>query len=119
MTRTWLSIARSVYGVAVLAFGTRLSSEAEGREADWELRAFVTALGLRHLAQALLMQRLSQRRALKVGAGIDAVHSLSMATVFASVSRRWRWAAVADAFAAGGWATLQIRALRSLSMFSG
>ena len=119
MTRPWLSIARSLYGVAVLAFGTRWSTEAEGHEADWELRAFVTVLGLRHLAQAQLLRGLPQRRALEVGAGIDAVHSLTMATVFARVSRRWRWAAVADAFAAGGWAMLQIRGLRSLSAFSG
>jgi hydrogenase-4 membrane subunit HyfE len=112
MTRPWLSLGRFLYGLFVLAFGSRIASRLSGHKPDAELRGFVALLGVRHLAQALLLLRVPQLTALRIGASIDAIHSASMVGFFARVSRHWRWAAAADALPAAGWSWLQLHLLR-------
>lgn len=114
MTRPWLSLGRLLYGAAVLRWGTAISTRLSRHPADGELRAFVAILGVRHIAQALLLANQPQRRALRIGAAVDAIHSATMIGFFARVSRHWRWAAAADSLPAAGWSCLQLRGLRRL-----
>ncbi len=74
-----------------------------GEPADRVSAVVARVLGLRHLAQALIIDRAGTRNWLLLGAAIDATHALSMVGL-AVVSRERRRLAALDAALAGGLA---------------
>jgi hypothetical protein len=93
--------ARLAYGITLLAApGTVLKSFGSPNDAG--AIAIARILGARHVLQAVVQRRGALSR---VGASVDALHAISMAWL-ASVSDRYRRAAIIDGIIAGGFATL-------------
>src|SRR3954451_6113000 len=95
-----LCAVRAAYGLALLAAprralgGTRLGAAEPGA------LAFARILGARQLAEAAVLARCPQRRVLLLGAGVDALHGVSMLAVCALSPRRRRLAGASAAAAA-------------------
>ncbi|MGH9056674.1 MAG: hypothetical protein ACRDYY_12565 [Acidimicrobiales bacterium] len=112
MTRRTLWRARLGLGVAHLAapgFGARALT---GRPFDRNVRAVVRVLGARQVAQAIVSGTRPSAAVLALGAGVDAVHSLSMLS-WALVDRTHRRPALGSALLAGGFSLAGLRAARS------
>lgn len=104
----YTAIVRAAYGLFLLLAprtGVRLAS---GESADRVSTVVSRVLGLRHLAQALVLDLAGTRDRLLTGAGIDATHALSMAGI-AALNRKYRRFAALDAALATG---LTINGLR-------
>ncbi|MCA1731317.1 MAG: hypothetical protein LC751_18540 [Actinobacteria bacterium] len=104
--------ARAVYGASLLLAPGAVIRITSGESADRASVVVGRALGLRHLAQALIIDRNGTRDRLLIGAVIDATHALSMAGLAASDTDH-RWLAVLDAALAGGWTINGIREARN------
>jgi hypothetical protein len=96
-----VAAARLAYGVTLLA-APETVLKSFGSPNDDEAIATARILGARHVLQAVVQRRGALSR---VGASVDAFHAISMAWL-ASVSDRYRRAAIIDGIIAGGFATL-------------
>jgi hypothetical protein len=97
-----IAIVRAVYGVFLLVASDTVVETVTGERS----RAATTVgciIGMRHVLQALTLGRTRSRDWVGVGAGIDAIHALSMVAL-AVFSDRYRRLAALDAAVAGGWA---------------
>lgn len=91
--------ARAALGTAYLLFPALAARIAGPGQSARAARGTARILGGRHLAQALTTSGQPDRAVLALGAEADAAHAASMA-VLAIMSRRWRRAALTDAFIA-------------------
>lgn len=106
--------ARAIYGVSLLLVPGALVRVASDELADLAPTLIMgRVLGLRHLAQALTIERKGTRNWLLVGAAIDAAHALSMVGI-AALSRNHRRLAALDAALATGLATNGLREARNV-----
>ena len=94
-----LLCARGLLGVSLLVAPGRGIALLAGRASRTRERRFVRLLGLRHVAQAVLMSRTDDRRAQLAGVGVDALHGATMAGL-AIVSPTERRPACASALVA-------------------
>jgi hypothetical protein len=96
-----IAIARAVYGVFLLVASDTVVETVTGERS----RAATVGriIGMRHVLQALTLGWTRSRGWVDVGAGIDAIHALSM-LVLAVFSDRYRRLAALDAAVAGSWA---------------
>ncbi len=108
----YTAIARATYGVFLLLTPGAAVRLASGGSADRASTVVGRILGARHLAQALVVDRVGTRDRLLIGAAIDAVHTLSMAGL-AALSRDHRRLAALDAALAGGWTINGLREARN------
>lgn len=100
-----LCAVRMAYGGAALASPAPVLRIYDGPAASRLDRGVLRILGARHMVQAALTMRMPRAGTLAAGAGVDAVHALSM-LVLARHSRERRTAALRDATAAGVLALL-------------
>jgi hypothetical protein len=108
----YAAVARAAYGVSLLLAPGAVIRIASGEPADRASTVVGRVLGLRHLAQALIIDRAETHDRLLIGAVIDAAHALSMVGL-AALSRDHRRPAVLDAALAGGWTINGIREARN------
>ena len=104
------ALARFVYGVVLLVASERLAWTVAGESAS-HVHEIGCMLGVRHVLQALTVDRRGSRSWLAVGVVIDVLHALSM-IVLAVLSSDHRRLAVLDAVVAGIWATSGWRTIR-------
>lgn len=106
--------ARAIYGASLLLVPEALIRVASGEPGDRAPVVVVARiLGLRHLVQALTIERKGTRNWLLVGAAIDMTHALSMVGI-AVLSRDHRRLAALDAALATGLATNGLREARNV-----
>ena len=106
---SYIAIARAVYGMFLLLAPSAVIQAVSGDEpADRVPKMVGRVLGLRHLAQALVIDRSGTRGRLLAGAAIDATHALSMVGL-AVLNRDHRWSAALDAVLATGLAANGLR----------
>lgn len=103
--RRWFAAGRAAYGLALLSAPGLLAGLA-GVPADHRARAVARVLGARQVAQAAATAAQPSTPVLRLGAGVDLAHALSMLVLAAADHRRRRAAltdaGVAAAFAAAG-----------------
>ena len=109
----YATIARLGYGTLLLITPRAAVQLVSGGSADRATMVVGRVLGLRHLAQALGVDRTGTRGRLLVGAAIDAAHALSMVGL-AALSEGYRRPAALDAALAIGWAINGVREARSV-----
>lgn len=107
----YVALVRAAYGALLLLAPGAAVRLASGEPADPASTLVGRVLGLRHLAQALVMDRAGNRDRLLVGAAIDAAHALSMLGLAAS-NREHRRVAALDAVLATGLAISGLREAR-------
>lgn len=106
------TLVRAAWGLSLLlASGTVIQGIAR-EPADRATRVAGRILGVRHLVQALAVERAGTRGWLLVSASIDATHALSMVGL-ATLSRRHRRPAALDAVVATGWTISGLREARN------
>jgi len=93
---------RLALGLILLLAPDRVLRAAGGRDGGRVPRWIVRLLGARHLAQAALVTRRGDARAVRWGAAVDATHGLSMVALARSGTRSRRPAAIAAA-SASAW----------------
>ena len=91
-----VAVTRAAYGTLLLFVPGAVMRIASGEPTDRASRVVARILGLRHLVQALVLERNGTRGRLLAGTAIDAVHALSMVGL-AVLSRDHRWSAALDA----------------------
>jgi hypothetical protein len=104
----YTAIARAAYGLFLLLTPGAAVRLASGESADRVSATVGRVLGLRHLAQALVIDLAGTRGWLLRGVAIDATHALSMVGI-AALNRSYRRSAAFDAALATG---LTINGLR-------
>ena len=95
----WFSAGRLVWGVVLLAAPQRTFRLLSGSPATGGSAAVVRALGVREVAQASVTLGAPTCPVLTAGAGVDAIHALTM-LVLAIASRRYRHPALLSAASA-------------------
>lgn len=105
------AIARTVYGSFLVLTPGVVVRTVSGKPADRAPAVVARILGLRHLAQALAIDRAGTRDRLLVGAAIDAAHALSMFGL-AALNEGYRRPAALDAVLATGLAANGLREAR-------
>ncbi len=100
-----IGVGRAVWGAVCVLVPGPLVRVVGGTPADEGARVALRVLGARHVVQALLSCLTPGPGLLRVGAGVDALHALSLAAL-AVVDRRWARVALADAVVAGAWGLL-------------
>ncbi len=108
----YAAVARSAYGVLLLLVPGAVIRTASGEPAGTAPAMVGRILGLRHLVQALAVDRKVTRDRLLAGAVIDAAHALSMVAL-AAASERHRQPAALDAAMAGALAANGLREARN------
>lgn len=104
-----LGVVRGGWGILALSLPDLVAGRVLHVPPDRRTRAVIRVLGARHCTQAVLSGGTPTPRVLAVGAGVDAVHGLTM-LVLAVLDRPHRRlaltsAALAAAFAAAGVAS--------------
>ncbi len=107
---TALQLTRAVLGTAYLSFPA-LAVRVAGNQAPEATRRVTRILGARHLLQALATAGQPPGTVLLLGAEADIAHAASMLAL-GLISRRWRRAALPDAFVAASLAAAGIAAAR-------
>lgn len=102
-----LSLARLIYGTSLFLMPGAAVVLASGGQAPGGATV-IRVLGIRHVAQALTLDRSGSGLWRLLGAGIDLLHALSMAGV-AALSREYRRAAALDAALAFGMTVCGLR----------
>jgi hypothetical protein len=100
---TVLAAARAGYGVVQLAVPGYSAEQLLGGPLDLVARRAVRVLGARQLAQAGLAVSFPAEPLLGLGAGVDAMHALSMVAL-AAADRRWRRPALVSGLTAAAFA---------------
>lgn len=95
----WFSATRMLWGALLLVDPHRAFWIASGSHASGAATVVVRALGLRHVAQASVCMAVPTADALVAGAGVDALHGLTMVAV-AIVSPGYRRPALISAVTA-------------------
>ncbi len=109
----YAAVGRAAYGASLLlAPGAVIRIAAGSGSADRASTTVGRVLGLRHLVQALIIDRTGIRSRLLAGTAIDAAHALSMVALAALNMKRRRLAAL-DAALAGGLAANGLREVRN------
>jgi hypothetical protein len=106
-----LAGVRAGYGAVQLLWPDRSAEQLLGGPLEPAARTGVRVLGARQLAQAGLTVAAPTAPLLAAGAGIDALHALSMA-VLAVADRRWRRPAVVSGLTAAAFAACGALAAR-------
>ncbi len=101
-------VARAAYGALLLLAPGAVIRMASGAPTARASRVVARILGLRHLAQALILGRTGARNRLLVGVAIDTAHALSMIGL-AVLKRDYRRSAALDAVLATGLAANGLR----------
>ena len=104
----YAGVPRAAYGALLLLVPGMIMWVVCGEPAARVPRMVARILGLRHLTQALLLERNGTRNRLMAGATIDAAHALSMVGL-AALNRDHRWSAALDAVLATGLAVSGLR----------
>jgi hypothetical protein len=102
------TVVRAVYGM-ILFF--RPDTVIRTSEPVGWVTTVGRILGLRHMIQALTVERRGTRGWLVVGALLDIIHALSMVAV-AALSEDHRRLAALDVVVASSWALYSIRAIQ-------
>ena len=106
------AVGRAAYGALLLLASGATIRIITGGPADRASAVAGRVLGLRHLAQALIIQRAGTRNRLLAGVAIDAAHAFSMVGL-AALDRNHRRLAALDAVLAGGLALNGLREARN------
>ncbi len=101
-------VPRAAYGALLLLVPGMMMRMVSGEPVARVPSAVARILGLRHLVQALLLERNKTRNRLLAGTAIDAAHALSMVG-FAVVHEDYRRPAALDAVLATGLAINGLR----------
>jgi hypothetical protein len=104
--------ARVTWGVSLLLAPGTVIRVVSREPVDRVSGRVGRVLGLRHLAQALTIERGGTRNWILAGASIDAAHALSMVGV-ATIGGKYGRLAALDAAIAGGWAVSGLWEARS------
>ncbi len=107
-----LIAVRAAYGAVLLVGSERLLSRLSRAPVDAGARAVARILGARELLQAELTRRHPTRAVLRAGAGIDAVHAVTMVALAAADPGR-RTLATQNAVTAGALALAGVAAATS------
>ena len=108
----YAAATRTAYGVLLLLMPSVVIRVASGGPADRTPLVVGRVLGLRHLIQALIIERRRTCKRLLVGTAIDAVHALSMVGI-AVLNKNHRQLAMLDAVLATGLAIDGLREARN------
>jgi hypothetical protein len=103
-----LEVIRAAYGAVELLAPGATERVLVGRAPDARARTFIRVLGGRHLLQAAVTATAGGPVFHRIGAGVDALHALTM-LVLAALDRRRRHAAVANAAIALAFAAGELR----------
>ncbi|SDS97358.1 hypothetical protein [Actinopolymorpha singaporensis] len=108
---TALSAVRFTYGTAEATVPDFVSRHLAGRPLDRHERFAARVLGVRHTVQAGAATALASPSAYRLGAGVDALHALSMVGL-AAVDRRRRRLALTETAIASAMAFAGLHAAR-------
>ncbi|MET9021036.1 hypothetical protein ABZV93_13710 [Actinopolymorpha sp. NPDC004070] len=108
---TPLSAARFAYGMAEATVPDAMALRLADRRLDRHERLAARVLGIRHTVQAGAATALASPAAYRLGAGVDALHALSMVGL-AAVDRRRRRLALTETAIASAMALAGLHAAR-------
>ncbi len=108
----YAAVARAAYGLLLLLVPDAVVRLASSEPMYLTPTVVGRILGLRHLVQALTIERIETRNLLLAGTAIDVAHALSMLAL-AALNRNHRRLAALDAALAGGLAVNGLREARN------
>jgi hypothetical protein len=96
---TALIVVRAIAGATLLVFPRRVLGVLPGHRSDPPIRTAARVIGARDLGEAAMLGHRPTRRRVRIGAGIDAIHSASMVAL-AIASPKYRAPALSSALGA-------------------